>query len=304
MSSSSGKMSSGLPSPHDNCSSYDRLCEEFAVEADSDQSEAECAASNDDLQSTVALDMDAALLCRLLFDFARHEGAADSPLKTSHPRAAWCVLSAIFGGERWDFAFVATLLKELLGVSEKGKSVKDPDKRAIVTGKALNTVRTSQSLAGHLQLLAKSLASNVSAREEDFEAIVASCVTWLWSGVSSLCQMSSGTVTAETFSVDKLSVDQKAKVLYRGGWAFMRVRENINAAPRERRWEAAPSSSDDTVLTVSKEDLLRLVALVGSDEQQGNGTHLFVLREACLPFLVLLHNCVRDLLSERMIKQY
>ena len=84
----------------------------------------------------------------------------------------------------------------------------------------------------------------------------------------------------------------------------MRVRENINAAPRERRWEAASSSSDDTVLTVSKEELLRLVALVGSDEQQGNGTHLFVLREACLPFLVLLHNCVRDLLSERMIKQY
>ena len=116
--------------------------------------------------------------------------------------------------------------------------------------------------------------------------------------------MSSGTVTAETFSVDKLSVDQKAKVLYHGGWAFMRVRENINAAPRERRWEAASSSSDDTVLTVSKEDLLRLVALVGSDEQQGNGTHLFVLREACLPVLVLLHNCVRDLLSERMIKQY
>ena len=52
MSSSSGKISSGLPSPHDNCSSYDRLCEEFAVEADSDESEAECAASN--LQSTVA----------------------------------------------------------------------------------------------------------------------------------------------------------------------------------------------------------------------------------------------------------
>ena len=68
MSSSSEKMSSGLPSPHDNCSSYYRLCEEFAVEADSDQSEAECAASNNDLQSTVALDMDAALLCRLLLD--------------------------------------------------------------------------------------------------------------------------------------------------------------------------------------------------------------------------------------------
>ena len=120
-----------------------------------------------------------------------------------------------------DHAFVATLLKELLGVSKKGKSVKDPDKRAIVTGKALNTVRTSQSLVGHLQRLANSLASKVSAREEDFEAIVASCVTWLWSGVSSLCQMSSGTVTAETFSVDKLSVDQKAKVLYHGGWAFI-----------------------------------------------------------------------------------
>ena len=189
-------------------------------------------------------------------------------------------------------------------MSEKGKSVKDPDKRAIVTVKALNTVRTSQSLLGHLQRLANSLASKISAREEDFEAIVASCVTWLWSGVSSLCQMSSGTVSAETFSVDKLSVDQKAKVLYHGGWAFMRVRENINAAPRERRWEAASSSSDDTVLTVSKEDLLRLVALVGSDEQQGNGTHLFVLREACSAVLVLLHNCVQDLLSERMIKQY
>ena len=69
---------------------------------------------------------------------------------------------------------------------------------------------------------------------------------------------------------------------------------------------AASSSCDDTaaVLTVSKEDLLRLVALVGSDEQQGNGTHLFVLREGCLPVLVLLHNCVRDLLSERVIKQY
>ena len=300
-------MSSGLPSLHDNCSSYDRLCEEFAVEADSDQSEAECAASNNDLQSTVALDMDAALLCRLLFDFARHEGAADSPLKTSHPEqhGVFCLLSLEENaGTIRGHAFVATLLKELLGVSEKGKSVKDPDKRAIVTGKALNTVRTSQSLVGHLQRLANSLASKVSAREEDFEAIVASCVTWLWSGVSSLCQMSSGTVTAETFSVDKLSVDQKAKVLYHGGWAFMRVRENINAAPRERRWEAASSSSDDTVLTVSKEELLRLVALVGSDEQQGNGTHLFVLREACLPFLVLLHNCVRDLLSERMIKQY
>ena len=114
--------------------------------------------------------------------------------------------------------------------------------------------------------------------------------------------MSSGTVTAETFSVDKLSVHQKAKVLYHGGWAFMRVRENINAAPRERRWEGASSSSDDTVLTVCKEDLVRLVALVGSDEQQGNGTHLFVLREACLPVLVLLPNCIRDLLSERMIK--
>ena len=93
--------------------------------------------------------------------------------------------------------------------------------------------------------------------------------------------MSSGTVTAETFSVDKLSVDEKAKVLYHGGWAFMRVRENINAAPRERRWQAVSSSSDDTVLTVSKEDLLRLVALVGSDEQQGNGTHE---KHAC-PFL-------------------
>ena len=119
-------------------------------------------------------------------------------------------------------------------MSEKGKSVKDPDKRAIVTVKALNTVRTSQSLLGHLQRLANSLASKISAREEDFEAIVASCVTWLWSGVSSLCQMSSGTVSAETFSVDKLSVDQKAKVLYHGGWAFMRVRENINAAPRNK----------------------------------------------------------------------
>ena len=102
--------------------------------------------------------------------------------------------------------------------------------------------------------------------------------------------MSSGTVTAETFSVDKLSVDQKAKVLYHGGWAFMRVRENINAAPRERRWEAASSSSDDTVLTVSKEDL-RLVALVGSDEQQGNGTHLFVLREACSQRSMLARSC-------------
>ena len=254
-----------------------------------------------------SLDMDAALLCRLLFDFARHEGAADSPLKTSHPEqhGVFCLLSLEENaGTIRDHAFVATLLKELLGVSEKGKSVKDPDKRAIVTGKALNTVRTSQSLFGHLQRLANSLASKISAREEDFEAVVASCVTWLWSGVSSLCQMSSGTVSAETFSVDKLSVDQKAKVLYHGGWAFMRVRENINAAPRERRWEAASSSSDDTVLTVSKEDLLRLVALVGSDEQQGNGTHLFVLREACSAVLVLLHNCVQDLLSERMIKQY
>ena len=83
-------MSSGLPSPHDNCSSYDRLCEEFAVEADSDQSEAECAASNNDLQSTVALDLDAALLCRLLFDFARHEGAADSPLKPATPSSMVC----------------------------------------------------------------------------------------------------------------------------------------------------------------------------------------------------------------------
>ena len=98
-------MSSDLPSPHDNCSSYDRpLCEEFAVEADSDQSEAECAASNNDLQCTVVLDMDAALLCRLLFDFARHEGAADSPLKTSHPEQHGVCLSAIFGGERWDYS--------------------------------------------------------------------------------------------------------------------------------------------------------------------------------------------------------
>ena len=85
-----------------------------------------------------------------------------------------------------DHAFVATLLKELLRVSEKGKSVKDPDKRAIVTGKALNTVRTYQSLVCHLQRLANSLASKVSAsRLEDLEAIVASCVTWLWSGVHS-----------------------------------------------------------------------------------------------------------------------
>ena len=127
-------MSSGLPSPHDNCSSYDRLCEEFAVEADSDQSEAECVVSNTDLQSTVALDMDAALLCRPLFDFARHEGAADSPLKTSHPEqhGAFCLLSLEENaGTIRDHAFVATLLKELLGVPEKGKSVKDPDKRAI-----------------------------------------------------------------------------------------------------------------------------------------------------------------------------
>ena len=44
---------------------------------------------------TVALGMDAALLCRLLFDFARHEGAADSPLKTSHPEqhGVFCLLS-------------------------------------------------------------------------------------------------------------------------------------------------------------------------------------------------------------------
>ena len=174
-------MSSGLLSPHDNCSSCDRLCEEFAIEADSDQLEAECAASNDDLPSTVALDMDAALLCRLLFDFARHEGAAYSPLKTSHPEqhGVFCLLyleenaGAIRG-----HAFVATLLKELLGVSEKGKSVKGvtskvrtfiriPTNAQSSLARHLNTVRTSRSLVGHLQRLANSLASKVSAREED-----------------------------------------------------------------------------------------------------------------------------------------
>ena len=105
MSSSSGKMSSGLPSPHDNCSSYYRLCEEFPVEADSDQSEAECAASNNDLQSTVALDMDAALLCRLLTVWlCSTRGCCWLAFKNQSPRAAWCVLSAIFGGERWDYS--------------------------------------------------------------------------------------------------------------------------------------------------------------------------------------------------------
>ena len=48
-------------SPHDNCSSFDRLSEELAVEADSAPinwklSPIECAASSADLHSTVALD--------------------------------------------------------------------------------------------------------------------------------------------------------------------------------------------------------------------------------------------------------
>ena len=97
-----------------------------------------------------SLDMDAALLCRLLFDFARHEGAADSPLKTSHTRAAWCVLSAIFGGERWDYSrprIRGNVAEGAAGSVGEGKERQGSRQTRNRYWQALNTVRTSQSLS-------------------------------------------------------------------------------------------------------------------------------------------------------------
>ena len=239
-------------------------------------------------------------------------GSSTSSLKDYHPgqHAIFqriCSREDVDGGLTGvDSDFVARLKEELDAVCKAAKGVKDVEKRAVRVGKALSLARSSRILVEALERALSSCDFLGAAKKSDFQACVATCVTSVWSAISS----SSGVLASkqcpgkEFYDLEALSSDQKDKLLYHGGWAFMRVREIVTSAPRGHSWEAASSSSNPSPLSCTKESILHFLPLLGTDGLQDDGCHLFVVKDFCLPFLVNFHNAVRDGLSVENIARH